>query len=260
MSDTELSQPKAKPEEMQSDAEKAAENIADKRLPFETSVEQMVRLKQPLKKEKPQLEEFGRENAEPYLETNFSFLTKNREAKEKIAKIFENQIIIDLGAGRQSYGYELAVLFKARGYIAVDPNNAEFLRDRYQDKDMESLLNTSQIYERYDFGKDQLIPWAIIESDMLSFLESVDDGQVSVLLSGIDDFIIEDKEYRKKTRKEIERVLSPQGGILNIYSDIYSPSIIVDDEAVLDKEHYKERKTNLDSNIDIYTKGTEGNK
>ena len=186
-------------------------DLRKERLPLETPVEQMIRLRGPLSEEKQQSEK-ELHNSEEYLKTSFDYLTKNEAARKNIADRLKGQVIIDLGAGKSDAGYRLAVILEAKGYVAIEPDvdSCEELRTG----NISGFLADSEDRER-------LIPWAVLNTDMLSFLQSVDDGQISILLCGIDDYIIHDHHYEDSVNSEIDRTLSPNGGVLSVSSEIY---------------------------------------
>lgn len=130
-----------------------------------------------------------------------------------IKGIFENQVVVDLGAGATSLGYELANLTKAKCYVGVEPDSFNRASLKYN-----ILEFFNKLYDK------RLIPFSLIELDMLSFLENLKDDSVSMIVGGIDRDIIHDENYRKPLEKEIQRTLSPSGGLLSFYSDIYKPS------------------------------------
>jgi len=230
-------------------------------MPFEVKVEDLVRLKHPLSNQKIK-SEHELENSTCYMRNSFDNLAGPN--LDKVKKIFKNQTVVDLGAGESSLGYQLSVKAGAKSYIGVEPYFAQELRHGGGVGTLTYILThdlpdtgelSFNMSSHINTKEDSLIPWSVVDTDMLSFLKSVEDGQISVLLSGIDDIIIKDDNYADEVGQEIERTLAPQGGVLSIHSYIYSPSIDREGEVFRDDEHEKERTFYSNSSgVKIYTK------
>lgn len=159
-------------------------------------------------------EEVGFKDKEEYLETYYHSAVENDTYKddlEKIKTIFQDQVVVDLGAGEESNGYEIAKDAGAKAYVGVEPYFAN---------------NLKQVLE-YDSGwspPEEAMPFSVAKTDMLSFLSALKDNSVSILISGIDMFIISNPEYRKKVVNEFKRVLSENGGVFSCHSELlHSP-------------------------------------
>lgn len=148
-------------------------------------------------------------NDESYIETNFSTLKDNLD---EIKKVFENKIVVDLGAGTTNLGYGLAQMAGAKSYVAVDSHNAGYLK---------------RFFNRHS---DDSMPKSIVDLDMLSFLRCVKDDSISMIAAGIDDYVIHDGEYTGPLDNEIKRTLHPKGGLLSVMSEIYFPD---DDKRII---------------------------
>jgi hypothetical protein len=150
-------------------------------------------------------------NSESYMETNFSTLQRNLD---KIGEVFENKIVVDLGAGKTTLGYSMALMAGAKAYVGVDSHNANSLG---------RFLNGNH---------NDSMTYSVVDLDMLSFLRCVKDDSISMIAAGIDDYVIHDGEYTNPLNKEIKRTLHPNGGLLSVMSEIYFPDkdkrIIID--------------------------------
>lgn len=145
------------------------------------------------------------------------------EKNGKALEVFKNQIMIDLGCGESASGYLISQILKSKAYIGVDMYNSSQLefsmtqirssiktRDNYRD----SFENLPGFYKHK-------IPFAIENSDILSFLKRLPNNSVSIMMGGIGQEVIENYKYRDEILKEIKRVLSPDGGCLTVSSDFY---------------------------------------
>ena len=130
------------------------------------------------------------------------------QAKEAL-KRFDGEIVIDLGAGKNTDGYRIAELGKAESYVAVETINFDDLKD---------ILTYFRTKERAD---ETLLPYTIVPEDMLSFLKRLPNKSVSVFAGGISEDIIVNKEYLRNVAKEISRVLSDRGAFISTSSEIH---------------------------------------
>lgn len=126
--------------------------------------------------------------------------------RESVGRCFENQIVVDLGAGNM-YGYYASVHGKAKGYIGVD--KFRDLSTSYREpKKVQEMVDK---FWGYPLGeKRPLIPVAIEVEDMLTFLRRLPDNSVSIISSGHFQ-LIQNQEYIDEVGKEMERVLIPDG-------------------------------------------------
>jgi hypothetical protein len=131
--------------------------------------------------------------------------TAERVSARMVAALsnFKDQIIADLGAGQWAIGYELAAQFSARGYIGVEPFHNHTLYHHL-------------VHIRSKVGA---IPAAVVPEDMLTALQAFPSNSVSILLSGIDTDIIWKRDYSDEVAREIERVVHPEGVILEANCD-----------------------------------------
>jgi hypothetical protein len=124
---------------------------------------------------------------------------------------FQDQIVVDLGAGKSRYGHSLCSLFGAKAYVGVEKHFAKELEEYISYSTPEKIEKT---FDRGPAGIEP-IPAAIEDADMLSFLRRLPDNSVSIFASGIDRNIICDNEYLDAVRKEIGRVLHPKGAYIS---------------------------------------------
>jgi hypothetical protein len=106
---------------------------------------------------------------------------------ESALESFKDQIIIDLGAGSESGGFELACKLGARAYIAVEYCFTPWL--------VKSLAESNP---------ENPIPYAVIYSDIAQVLEHLPSNSFAFFIAGIDDCLFDDNN---KTRSAIERLV-----------------------------------------------------
>lgn len=155
---------------------------------------------------------------------------------KKAFRKFEDQIVIDLGAGESENGYFLAEASGAKAYIAVEPYWADRLSGHFKS----SNLNT--LYQRPEENKSQSlknIPIAIAPEDMLTFLKRLPDNSVSILISGVNEAILgsnvfNKNEYINNVKNEIKRVLSSDGALIAFSSYVFIPSGLTKEQIYLD--------------------------
>ncbi|MGM5480561.1 MAG: hypothetical protein ACQESC_03820 [Nanobdellota archaeon] len=122
------------------------------------------------------------------------------ENKQYLIQLFKDQIFVDLGAGADSTGYEIAKELGAIAYIGVEP------------------YNTRELKESLD-GKISM-PSFVIEQDILFALDNMPGDSASFFMSGVDQSVI--PPYREKNIRYIERIteilgdkVHPEGGFLS---------------------------------------------
>lgn len=123
---------------------------------------------------------------------------------------FNGQIVVDLGAGRTPYAYLGALYGKAKGYVAVDKFQYRALQELYGDTENLRQEAADSVYTK----RMDLIPVAIEDDDMLSFLRRLPDNSVSIICCGMDDIVLPNYPYRKEVEKEMARVLNQKGLII----------------------------------------------
>jgi ubiquinone/menaquinone biosynthesis C-methylase UbiE len=121
---------------------------------------------------------------------------------------FKDQIIVDLGAGISSSGYQIAQLVGAKHYIGVERFNADRLQPAIE-----------------RIGAK--LPFTVVKEDMLTYLQSIQASSVSIIAAGIDTTILQSELKRDAVAAEIERVLHPEGVFLSVWSDIMPKNIPV---------------------------------
>jgi len=136
-------------------------------------------------------------------EVNLGFHEERDAREEELRHFLGGQVVVDLGAGRELFAYNLAHEHGARAYIGVEPNHF------------------AQLDAASDAAK---MPFYVVGEDMLSFLQRLPDNSVSLFVFGIDDFILQGAEsYKKNVEAEMARVLHPQGAEIMGRDSILSP-------------------------------------
>lgn len=161
----------------------------------------------------------------PYSDYAIELVSKlDKETLEKIRESFKDKVIVDIGAGRFSKGYDLACYLNAKGYIAVEPFNDSYL--------FEFMLNQKdkkgrKIKSSTSFKKDTItesIPLNIVAEDGVSFLKRLPDNSAVVFTFGIEEgAVICDEQYIQKLKDEASRVSIREGYILTANSLVYMP-------------------------------------
>ena len=137
--------------------------------------------------------------------TNTPYMSHYRPRDSRLEGV-EGGILVDLGAGDDTAGYELALRSRAAGYVGVERFNAHYLslslRRFLTDPNSRSYLSG----ERISRGCP-IIPAAVVCADMRDFLRALPEESVSVLTSGMDHSILPDENYRNESRDYIQRVV-----------------------------------------------------
>lgn len=137
-------------------------------------------------------------------------LRNEQEPKELLG--FKGKVVASLGTGDFPIEYYIARRGGASGFVAVEPNYAHRLYEWMVDWD-KTTEKSGSIYEYAKPHAD--LPFSILKTDMLDFLERVPFGSISVLLCGAyPGPIVGDEKYCKKTAKEIKRVLHLEGSYI----------------------------------------------
>ena len=129
--------------------------------------------------------------------------SRNKSEREKLRNALKGQVVIDIGAGgydQDIEAYVFAAENSAAGYVAVEPYNMDNL-----------IRNFAHFFMKKKAYKKNL-PVSFAEMGGLEFLRALPDHSVSIITSGLE--IIHDQEYVRQLKKEIHRVLSPQGAWL----------------------------------------------
>ncbi len=156
----------------------------------------------------------------PYSDYAIELVSKlDKETLEKMQESFRDKIIVDIGAGRFSKGYDLACYLKAKGYIAVEPFNDSYLfKYMLNQKDEEGRKPISST----SFNEDATltsIPLNIVTEDGVSFLKRLPEMSAVVFTFGIEaGAVICDEEYVAELTKEVDRVMTKDGYTLTANS------------------------------------------
>lgn len=117
------------------------------------------------------------------------------------------QVLVDLGGGQIdfSYMYRLAKHCGASSYINVNLQRHGGEINPFQSQDEKILGN---FYE------------ATVTADMLDFVAHMKDGSGNFAINGIDQTIIDDREYNKALAQELVRATCRGGIIFGVESDV----------------------------------------
>lgn len=150
----------------------------------------------------------------------------------------KDQIVIDLGCtGSPKQSYLIASIFGAKGFVGVDAydNPTSYFQDKTKTETIEMIKNKLDGYEESEEdNKPEIkpIPGAGEQEDMLSFLKRLPDNSVSIITSGIDEYVLhtftgENEGLVDEIEKEIQRVLSSDG-IYVSYQSVFRPKELVE--------------------------------
>lgn len=125
---------------------------------------------------------------------------------EQVLRMFRDQVVVDLGSGLD-LGYFAAALARAKGYVGVDKyeRRSSFYHNR---ETIRKFFEMSHFKLSFDV---EPIPGSSVQDDMLHFLRRLPDHSVSILASGIDGYVIPNREYFAAVSEEIKRVLHKKG-------------------------------------------------
>jgi hypothetical protein len=208
----------------------------------------------------PEINVVARESSHPM---TFAHKFFNNIYLIEAAKSFKDQVIIDLGTGRELDAYQLARVCGARAYISVEPAHFQFIYMKITDPDhvdgsFDNLFRSklkflSENHERekefignpestkmlrrnmeaYLNGNLTDIPVSLLPEDMLTSLRRLPNNSVTVLASGTDMTILPNDQYAQEVELEIARTLNQNSAFLTIYSRL-DPAQLKKDEPVSD--------------------------
>jgi len=143
----------------------------------------------------------------------------------KERELLKGQVVVDLGAGMSGrHAYFLSSLAGAKSYVGVEKNHFSHLKNSLDDKpenlrkSLGNIVGEPQNYKEMMMEEFKAIPASAVDEDILTFLKRLPDNSVSIIASGIDGYVLPIGEYREKVKREIERVLNPNGALLAFYS------------------------------------------
>jgi hypothetical protein len=144
------------------------------------------------------------------------------------------KVVVDLGAGKDVQGYEVARMVGAKGYVGVEPFFARDLLQR-----MEDYLGS----EPWTLKERAHIPASVVCDDMLRTLKRIPDDSVSLMAGAIDDCILgyssEERDYVSEVNREITRVLHPSGVFINSSSEFFPDGTLKVEENDLVRDVWK---------------------
>lgn len=129
----------------------------------------------------------------------FFFVVKEMFTKHMDVGRLSKRPMVYLGSGPHCYSLGLASKFGADKYVAVDTLSRAKL---YRGID-------ARLRELGDHSKDLKI--GIVEGDLLDFLKAVPDNSISPMMFNMDYYVIRSEDQRDQIKKELVRVLSPEG-------------------------------------------------
>jgi hypothetical protein len=139
----------------------------------------------------------------------------------EIFKKIEDNVFVDLGAGKVPFAYTIATMFNAKAYVGVEPfyfrklSQCDFSKYAHEEKN---------------------IPYFIVPEDMLTFLKRLPNKSATIFISAIDNEVIPSKEYRNNVKKEIPRCISSNGAY--IHSSCKSSIYLKDDNFRTITDHH----------------------
>lgn len=152
--------------------------------------------------------------ASPMIESFWHILKSGNDKRniklwEDLSRFLRGKVVVDIGAGYQhKFGYEIAELCGAAGYVAVEPYHYGHFR------------------RHFDYGGNRL-PYAVVAEDMRSFIPRLPNNSVCFLISGIDESIlygIPDRDYQN-LNVGITRALDPRGALVSHESILHGKGL-----------------------------------
>jgi hypothetical protein len=125
----------------------------------------------------------------------------NRAIRED--SFFKDQIVVDLGAGKENWAFHMAIRGDAAGYIAVEPQSQNISTLCYRVKEINRC-------------------WAeIVQEDIATFLPRLPNASVSFIISALSCEILTDRnsQFFDTVKSQISRTLAKNGSILWYGSD-----------------------------------------
>ncbi|MCX6716178.1 MAG: hypothetical protein NT077_04170 [Candidatus Taylorbacteria bacterium] len=163
-----------------------------------------------------------------YIKDLESGINPFRKKVDWLKNKFKDVVVIDLGAGTNIGGYELACMLGAKGYIGIEPFN-------YKDLVLQAFLKiTEKELKKRKIGTQ--IAMNLVKEDALTFLKRLPDNTVALFTFGTDEFILQNGKYIHEVEAEMVRVLSPEStciihnSMLHPTSESSGSSMIVDPE------------------------------
>jgi len=129
---------------------------------------------------------------------------------------FQDQIVVDLGAGNTFVSYYIMTLIGAKGYVGVDKFHVDTLKSHLKYKDFKKYAKDE--FAKKHMGEVKFIPASVVKEDMLTFLKRLPSDSVSIFTSGVDSHVIPNNEYRNAVEQEMARVLHPKGACVSFDS------------------------------------------
>jgi hypothetical protein len=107
-------------------------------------------------------------------------------------KYWKNQIIVDLGCGRQNYVYAVSCIGNARAYVPVDKYHIPRWTQKFiQGEEWKTSLEDFEKESKVEYNRVPVYP---IYGDMFNLLELLPNDSVGILIAGIDRTIVGENE------------------------------------------------------------------
>ena len=135
-----------------------------------------------------------------------------RERIRELQYFLKGKILVDLGAGDNPFGYEIASLCNAQGYVGVETTYSEGL--------------IKKIVELQALGRKkgvETIPAAVVAEDFRLFVQRLPPNSVCFFVAGIDNLVLgrANQDSIDTFEGNIVKALHPEGAFISFCSDIY---------------------------------------
>lgn len=148
---------------------------------------------------------------------------------------WKDQIVIDLGCGRQTNTYGIACIAGAKAYVPIDKYHIPRWIEKFvEGKDWKVPLEK---YKVETGAKVNRVPVYPIYGDMCQVLEMLPDDSVGILIAGIDRIIVSESEKTSNGKNrlgllltEIPRVLSPTSSCTSFMSYLDFENLKIDED------------------------------
>lgn len=175
--------------------------------------------------------EHGVSMSTPWGKDVYDQFQNNKEVKNRITETLRNQIVVELGAGMESYGYEIARESGAKAFIAVEPHYIK----RLESSIVSAIRVANSSEQEEEESQESAMKVALVQDDMLHFLMRVPIESISIIILGIDDEILPDPGYRIKVASEILKTLSKKGAVIHQFQTAM-PTEDLEEEYFRDKD------------------------
>jgi hypothetical protein len=130
--------------------------------------------------------------------------------REKWIPLLKDQVIVDLAAGKNPYGYLLACEAEAAAYIAVEAHHARSLMINLSPESLAGYFERLREDEHDWRPPAMFIPNTVVALDMLTFLQKLN-TPVSIFGIGLHHILPTRGTYVQDVSNQISRVLADRG-------------------------------------------------